>query len=160
EFKWNVAGVVQTNSALGFPILEKMRSPAIVSMPRLLTPFLAIRMLESASMSDMVMVPKSVTPRRRRFQRGSLQKRQSSRGWNWIAFWWEDGRRRGQLLGPCSRMSRPEALAEMGKRLQSINAHAGEVRPRPLQARGLDSGGVPALQPSQVEALHRLHHRR
>src|SRR5262245_54551327 len=68
--------------------------------------------------------------RRRRFQRGSLQKRQSSGGWNWIAFWWEDGRRRGQLLGPCSRMSRPEALAEMGKRLQSINAHAGEVRPR------------------------------
>src|SRR5262249_62350472 len=87
-------------------------------------------MLESASMSDMVMVPKPVTPRRRRFQRGSLQKRQSSGGWNWIAFWWEDGRRRGQLLGPCSRMSRPEALAEMGKRLQSINAHAGEVRPR------------------------------
>ena len=98
-------------------------------MPHLLTPFLPIRMLESASMSVMVMVPKPGTPRRRRFQRGSLQKRQSSGGWNWIAFWWEDGRRRGQLLGPCSRMSRPEALAEMGKRLQSINAHAGEVRP-------------------------------
>lgn len=81
-------------------------------------------------MSDMATVPKPVTARRRRFQRGSLQKRQSAGGWNWIAFWWEDGRRRGQLLGPCSQMSRPEALAEMGKRLQSINAHAGEVRPR------------------------------
>jgi integrase len=103
---------------------------AIFSIPRLLTPFFSIRMLESASMSDMAMVPKPVTARRRRFQRGSLQKRQSGGCWNWIAFWWEDGRRRGQLLGPCSQMSRPEALAEMGKRLQSINAYAGEVRPR------------------------------
>jgi integrase len=97
---------------------------------RLLTPFSSIRMLESASMSDMAMVPKPVTARRRRFQRGSLQKRQSGGGWNWIAFWWEDGRRRGQLLGSCSQISRPEALAEMGKRLQSINAHAGEVMAR------------------------------
>ena len=88
-----------------------------------------MRMLESASMSEMTVVAKPVTARRRRFQRGSLQKRQSGGCWNWIAFWWEDGRRRGQLLGPCSQMSRPEALAEMGKRLQSINAHAGEVRP-------------------------------
>src|SRR5262249_38970389 len=85
---------------------------------------------ELASVSDMAMVAKPVTPRRRRFQRGSLQKRKSGGCWNWIAFWWEDGHRRGQLLGPCSTMSRPEALAEMGKRLQSVNAHAGEVRPR------------------------------
>src|SRR5262245_57056515 len=103
---------------------------AILSIPRLLTPFLPIRMLESASMSDMTKRPQPVTPRRRRFQHGSLQKRPSGCSWNWMAFWWEDGRRRGQLLGPCSSMSRPEALAEMGKRLQSINAHAGEVRPR------------------------------
>jgi integrase len=80
-------------------------------------------------MSDMAMVAKPVTPRRRRFQRGSLQKRQSGGCWKWIAFWWEDGCRRSQLLGPCSRLSRPEALAEIGKRLQSINAHVGEVRP-------------------------------
>ena len=87
-----------------------------------------IRMLELASVSDMAMVAKPVTARRRRFQRGSLQKRKSGGCWNWIAFWWEDGHRRGQLLGPCSTMSRPEALAKMGKRLQSVNAHA--VRPR------------------------------
>src|SRR5262245_21591959 len=72
----------------------------------------------------------AVRLRRRRFQRGSLQKRQSGGCWNWIAFWWEDGRRRGQLLGPCSSMSRPEALAEMAQRLQFINAHAGKVRSR------------------------------
>jgi integrase len=87
-------------------------------------------MLSSGSMNDLAIVPKPVAQRRRRFQRGSLQKRKSRSCWNWIVFWWEDGRRRRQLLGPCSTMSRPEALAEMGKRLQSINAHAGKVRPR------------------------------
>jgi integrase len=81
-------------------------------------------------MNDIAIVPKPVAQRRRRFQRGSLQKRQSGGCWNWIAFWWEDGRRRGQLLGPCSTMSRPEALAEIAKRLQPINTHAGEVRAR------------------------------
>src|SRR5262249_5464298 len=99
------------------------------SIPRLLTPFLPIRMLESASMSDMAMVPQPVTPRRRRFQRGSLQKRKSRGCWNWIAFWWEDGRRRGQLLAPCSSMSRPEALAEIANLLQPVNTTAGQVLP-------------------------------
>jgi integrase len=81
-------------------------------------------------MNDLAIVPKPVAQRRRRFQRGSLQKRKSRGCWNWIAFWWEDGRRRGQRLGLCSTMSRPEALAEMAKRLQPINAHAGEIRAR------------------------------
>src|SRR5262249_762186 len=71
--------------------------------------------------------PAAVRLRRRRFQHGSLQKRQSGGGFNWIAFWWEDGRRRGQLLGPCTSMSRPEALAQMAKLLQPVNAHAGKV---------------------------------
>src|SRR6266566_9490450 len=55
-------------------------------------------------------------PPRRRFQRGSLQKRKSRGCWHWIAFWWEDHRRRSQILGPCSEMSRPEALTAMAKR--------------------------------------------
>ena len=67
--------------------------------------------------------------RRRRFQRGSLQKRKSGGSWHWIAFWWEDRRRRSQLLGLYSEMSRPEALAAMGKLLQPINAHAGDPLP-------------------------------
>src|SRR5215470_14652479 len=46
--------------------------------------------------------------------------------WNWIVFWWQDHRRRGQILGPCSSMSHAEALAEMAKLLQPLNAHAGE----------------------------------
>src|SRR5215470_16782122 len=68
--------------------------------------------------------------RRRRFQRGSLQKRKSGGCWNWIAFWWERRSRRNQILGPCSSMSRSEALAEMAKLLQPVNQHAGEMLPR------------------------------
>jgi len=65
--------------------------------------------------------------RRRRLQRGSLQKRKSHGSWNWIAFWWDDRRRRSQILGPCPSMSRPQALAEMAKCLEPVNARAGEL---------------------------------
>ena len=75
-------------------------------------------------------IPQPARPRRRRFQRGSLQKRQSYGSWHWIAFWWEDQRCRSQLLGPCSEMSWPQALAAMAKRLEPVNAHAGEPVPR------------------------------
>ena len=64
---------------------------------------------------------------RRRFQRGSLQKRKARGCLNWIAFWWQDNHRRGQILGPCSTMSRPEALAQMAKLLEPVNVHAGEA---------------------------------
>src|SRR5262245_7657848 len=72
----------------------------------------------------------AVRLRRRRFQRGSLQKRKSGGCWNWIAFYWESRRRRGQILGPCSTMSRSEALGQMAQLLQPINQHAGEILPR------------------------------
>jgi len=77
-------------------------------------------------MNNTRIISKPVTRRRRRFQRGSLQKRKSGCCWNWIAFWWQDHRRRGQILGPCSSMSHAEALAEMAKLLQPLNSHAGE----------------------------------
>jgi integrase len=67
---------------------------------------------------------------RRRFQRGSLQKRKCRGSWHWIAFWWEDHHRRSRLLGPCSTMSRPEALAAIAEALQPVNARAGEPRAR------------------------------
>jgi integrase len=75
-------------------------------------------------------IPIPQPARRRRFQRGSLQKRQSGGSWNWVAFWWQDRRRRGQILGPCSTMGRPDALAQMAKLVQPLNAHAGEPLPR------------------------------
>src|SRR5436190_23668009 len=68
--------------------------------------------------------------RRRRFQRGSLQKRKSAGSWNWIAYWWQGRHRRGQILGPCSTMRRAEALAEMAQLLQPVNADAGQLIPR------------------------------
>src|SRR5262245_13718053 len=83
-------------------------------------------MLSSESVNDISIVLQPRSRRRRRFQRGSLQKRKSGGCWHWIAFWWEDRRRRGHTLGPCSSMSRPEALAEMAKLLRPVNAHAGE----------------------------------
>jgi integrase len=72
------------------------------------------------------LIPKPTRPRRQRFQRGSLQKRQARGVSNWIAYWWEAGHRRSQILGPCSRLSRPEALAEVATLLQPLNARAGE----------------------------------
>jgi len=76
-----------------------------------------------------ILIRKPTRVRRRRFQRGSLQKRKSGGCWNWIVFWWEDRRRRSQVLGSCSTISRPEALAEMAKLLLSANAHAGKALP-------------------------------
>src|SRR5215831_20243794 len=81
-------------------------------------------------MNKTSIVPKLVPTRRRRFQRGSLQKRKSAGGLNWIAFWWQDHHRRSQTLGPCAEMTRAEALAQMAKLLQPVNAHAGQVLPR------------------------------
>jgi len=76
------------------------------------------------------LIPQPAPPRRHRFQRGSLQKRKSRGSWHWIVFWWEDQHRRSQILGPCSEMTRPEALAAMAKWLEPVNAHAGEPIPR------------------------------
>src|SRR5215470_18177348 len=94
------------------------------------TRWFPIPMLSSRSMNKTSMVPKPVSARRRRFQRGSLQKRKSAGGLNWIAFWWQDGHRRSQTLGPCAQMTRREALAQMAKLLQPVNADAGKVLPR------------------------------
>src|SRR5262245_13061133 len=94
------------------------------------TRWFPIPMLSSRSMNKTSIVPKPVPTRPRRFQRGSLQKRKSAGGLNWIAFWWQDHHRRSQILGPCTEMTRPEALAEMAKLLQPINADAGKVLPR------------------------------
>jgi len=75
-------------------------------------------------------VPKVIVQRRRRFQRGSLQKRRNGGCLTWIGFWWEGERRRSQTFGPCSLVSRPQALAEMAKALQPVNAHAWQPLPR------------------------------
>src|SRR5436305_12594494 len=77
-------------------------------------------------MKDTSIASKIIVQRRHRFQRGSLQKRKSGGSWNWIAFWWEAGHRKSQILGLCSTMNRPNALADMATRLELVNARAGE----------------------------------
>ena len=77
-------------------------------------------------MNEFAIVPKAAVVRRRRFQKGSLQKRKSAGCGQWIAFWWEDHHRKSQILGPCSIMSRAEALAEMARVLRPVNDRAGE----------------------------------
>src|SRR5439155_4338993 len=54
------------------------------------------------------------------------QKRKSGGALSWICFWREDGHRKSRLLGSCTAMTRPEALAEMAQVLQPINDRAGE----------------------------------
>src|SRR2546428_8343247 len=63
----------------------------------------------------MAPMPQLMTPRRHRFQRSSLQKRKSQCGSYSIAFCWQDHRGRSQILGPCSEMSRAEALTAMAE---------------------------------------------
>jgi integrase len=75
-------------------------------------------------------VPQPPLTPRRRFQRGSLQKRPSGDGGYWIAFWWDHGQRKSQILGPCSAISRAEALTAMAELLQPVNAHAGKPASR------------------------------
>jgi integrase len=83
-------------------------------------------MLASHPMKDFAAPIKAKVHHRRRFQRGSLQRRQSAGLLHWIGFWWDSGRRRSRILGPCSSMSRTQALTELAKTLEPINANAGE----------------------------------
>jgi integrase len=64
--------------------------------------------------------------RRRRYQKGSLQKRRGGTTWTWIAFWWEDGSRRGKTLGKCSEMTKSDALLAMADLLKPLNAEAAK----------------------------------
>jgi integrase len=58
------------------------------------------------------------TNMRRRFQYGSLKKRGNS----WVGQWWEDGKRRKQVLGRNSEMSKSEAQTALSAILIPLNA--------------------------------------
>src|ERR1019366_3176227 len=55
---------------------------------------------------------------RRWFQYGSLKQRGSS----WVAQWWEDGRRRKQVLGRRSAMTKAQAQAGLAAILTPLNS--------------------------------------
>jgi integrase len=60
--------------------------------------------------------------RRKRFQRGSLQKRKHGKHRAWVALWWEEGSRRSKVLGRCSQMSKAEAESVLSAMLREINS--------------------------------------
>src|ERR1700693_1042431 len=55
--------------------------------------------------------------RRRRFQKGSLEKV----GGKWVARWWQDGRRKAQKLGKTSQMTKAQAQSELAAIVAPIN---------------------------------------
>src|SRR5262245_7235832 len=62
--------------------------------------------------------------RRRRYQAGSLQKRNNGKHWVWVGFWWQDGSRRGKTFGKCQDLSKGDALAALANELKEVNAEA------------------------------------
>ena len=69
--------------------------------------------------------------RRKRFQKGSLQKRKHGKKSVWVAFWWEDGSRRSSVLGTCSKMTQSEAESALADILRPINSGVS-TGPRPV----------------------------
>ena len=69
--------------------------------------------------------------RRKRFQKGSLQKRKHGKKSVWVAFWWEDGSRRSSVLGTCSQMTQSEAEVALADILRPINSGVS-TGPRPV----------------------------
>ena len=68
--------------------------------------------------------------RRKRYQKGSLQKRRHGRFMMWVALWWEDGSRRYQTLGRCSKMSQGESRVLLEAILYPLNQAAQEPERR------------------------------
>ena len=70
--------------------------------------------------------------RRKRWQRGSLQRRRHGRHLAWVALWREDdGKdriRRSKVLGRCSQMTEGEAMQEFNEVLLKINTRAGQLQ--------------------------------
>jgi integrase len=79
--------------------------------------------------------------RRRRFQRGSLQARKHGRHRVWVAFWWEDGRRRCKVLGRSAQMSKAEAEAVLSAILRTINSGLTQTA-KPVYTFGQFTKGV------------------
>jgi len=55
--------------------------------------------------------------RRKRFQRGSLQKINGA----WVARWRQDGNRKGRVLGRVSQMTKAQAQSELAALVAPVN---------------------------------------
>src|SRR5438552_3810456 len=70
----------------------------------------------------------SLFMRRKRYQKGSLQKRKHGRSRMWVALWWQDGSRRYRTLGTCCKMSQGEARLALDSILQPLNRTAQDAQ--------------------------------
>ena len=69
--------------------------------------------------------------RRKRYLKGSLQKRKHGRFKMWVALWWQEGSRRYRTLGRCSVMSQSEARLLLDAIVRPLNRAAQEKQQAP-----------------------------
>lgn len=67
--------------------------------------------------------------RRKRYQKGSLQKRKQGRSMVWVALWWEEGSRRYRTLSKCSEMSQGRARFLLDELMRPLNQPAPTPAP-------------------------------
>src|SRR5215813_6266824 len=65
---------------------------------------------------------------RRRFQRGSIKKRDGA----WIGQWWENGHRRNVVLGRVSQMTKADAMNKVAEHVRPINSRQVPFNPEML----------------------------
>jgi len=65
---------------------------------------------------------------RRRFQKGSVKKRDGA----WIGQWWENGHRRNVVLGRVSQMTKADAMNKVAEHVRPINSRQVPFNPEML----------------------------
>ena len=89
----------------------------------------------ASQLDDMLDVSQALMPkaherncimRRRRYQKGSLQKRKQGRFQVWSLLWWHDAARRYQTLGRCSDMTQGQARVKADAILGPLNQASQE----------------------------------
>jgi integrase len=65
---------------------------------------------------------------RRRFQKGSIKKRDGA----WIGQWWENGHRRNVVLGRVSQMTKADAMNKVAEHVRPINSRQVPFNPEML----------------------------
>ena len=100
--------------------------------------------------------------RRKRHQRGSLQRVKQGSRFMWVVKYYDmDGRRRQTTLGQAARMTKAEAQVERERFMATINEDAAErLSRRDPPMLGEFIAGRTSVQTAPMEALDRRHHGR
>jgi hypothetical protein len=96
--------------------------------------------------------------RRKRYQKGSLQKRKHGRFMMWVGLWRQDGSRLYKTLGRCSEMSQGDARVEFDSIMQPVNREAQEQAKKPVYTfKDFVTSKLLAVLPTEVEGVHGRH---